>query len=284
MRFSVVIVNWKSGPNLARLLRSLAPVSDAFGSVIVVDNAQGEEKGEAVEAFGDARSPLRWLQMSANRGFAGGANAGIEETDGDWVLLLNPDIEVMQDSIRGLIRTACARPQAAILCGPLVSRDGSSQSDFQLRPLPTWSSVLSDALFLDEWRQLLRPSSLRGKQPAAPSTPCLVEQPAAAYWLLRRSAWKSIGGFDADFYPAWFEDVDFCKRLRQADWSILYLPDCPAWHQGGYSVDRLGRRRFLSIYYRNQLRYLRKHHPFAHLWLRWPVLAGMWIRMAAARG
>ena len=104
-----------------------------------------------------------------------------------------------------------------------------------------------------------------------------VEQPAAAFWVLRRAAWVSIGGFDEQFHPAWYEDVDFCQRLRQAGWKMLFYPDCEVWHEGGVAARELGHRRFTDIYYGNLLKYLRKHHPsYPFLWL--PVHLGVWIR------
>ena len=98
--------------------------------------------------------------------------------------------------------------------------------------------------------------------------------------MIRRQAWDELGGFDERFWPAWFEDVDFCKRLQLSRWRILFDANAGAVHIGGVSVDRLGRRRFTRVFYRNLLRYLRKHHPlsFPFLWL--PVQMGSLFRQA----
>src|SRR5207244_7100058 len=86
-----------------------------------------------------------------------------------------------------------------------------------------------------------------------------VEQPAAAALMIRREAYESVGGFDEQFYPAWYEDVDFCCRLKAEGWEIYYAPKAEFLHQGGYSVGALGSESFVRAYYGNQMRYARKH-------------------------
>ena len=80
---------------------------------------------------------------------------------------------------------------------------------------------------------------------------------AAAALALRR---ESFAGFDADFHPAWFEDVDLAKRMKDAGLVIRYWPAAVFRHELGSTVPRLGYGPFLQIYYRNLIRYLRKHH------------------------
>src|SRR5690606_5351472 len=77
---------------------------------------------------------------------------------------------------------------------------------------------------------------------------------------LRRKAFESVGGFDAGYHPAWFEDVDLARRLAAAGETIVYLPAATFVHRGGASVPALGYGRFLAAYDRNLARYLRRHH------------------------
>jgi GT2 family glycosyltransferase len=93
-----------------------------------------------------------------------------------------------------------------------------------------------------------------------PAAGTAVEQPAAAALALRREAFARIGGFDAGFHPAWFEDVDLARRLRQAGLPILYWPAATFRHRLGSTVAGLGYGPFLYVYYRNLVRYLGKHH------------------------
>ncbi len=275
MDLGVVIVNWNSGEYLARLLASLDPLLPELRSVIVVDNASQDASPQAASRF----PAVKLRRFPTNRGFAAAANQGISESDSKYVFLLNPDIEVRAETVRELYRRMEENQAVAIGCGRLVNPDGSSQDRFQLRPLPRFWSVLADALFLDE---LVKPFSRR-RAASAGRSGVRVEQPAAACWLLRKKAWSELGGFDESFVPAWFEDVDFCKRLQAGQWEIRWFPDLDFTHRGGVSLGTLKYSDFIYFYYGNLLRYLKKHHPLWHpvLWL--PVMAGSRVRMFLGR-
>jgi GT2 family glycosyltransferase len=106
-----------------------------------------------------------------------------------------------------------------------------------------------------------------------------VEQPAAAFWVLRKSVWDQLSGFDEDFRPAWFEDVDFCRRAVDRGFQLLWFPEWEAIHRGGISLDVMNYPRFVRIYYRNLLLYWRKHH-YRSLPLIWlPVKLGVLARL-----
>ena len=286
MDLSAVIVNWNSGDNLMRLLDSLAPMAGEFKEIWVVDNASSDSSLEALELH----SEVRLLAHTENQGFAGAANEGISRTSANVLLLLNPDVEVIPESVRRLHREIEGRPDAAIVCGSLRGPNGQSQNRFQIRPFPNWKNVLLDVLFFDELLGCLQASPDQEASEAAASRDPVpsqielgMEQPAAACWLLRRKAWAELGGFDTRFYPAWFEDVDFCKRIQATRWQVFYFPHLPLIHRGGISATRLGYPAFVRIFYRNLLKYLKKHHPYSYPVLWFPVHVGMWTRILLVR-
>jgi hypothetical protein len=113
-----------------------------------------------------------------------------------------------------------------------------------------------------------------------PEAGARVEQPAAAALALRREAFAAVGGFDAGFHPAWFEDVDLARRMKTAGLVLRYWPAAVFRHGLGSTVPRLGYGRFLWIYYRNLTRYLRKHHgPAWALAARAALVPGILIRL-----
>lgn len=271
MDVSVVIVNWNSGPRLQRQLDSMRGWIEGVCQVLVVDNASHDGS-----RLSHAEPWFEWVGLDSNRGFAEAANVGIERARSGYVLLLNPDVRVRERSLRRLVERLSASPSTGLAVGPLLGIDQRPQTAFQIRDLPTAWSVLRDVWFIDEVLSLL---GRRSKTPILTGEGgAEVQQPAAAYWLLRRAAWEELGGFDPRFRPAWFEDVDFCKRLREGGWRLLYFDDCPADHEGGYSLMELGRSRFISIYYNNLLLYLRKHHPGLWIGLWLPVKLGIVAR------
>lgn len=275
MDLGVVVVNWNSGRYLARLLNSLEPLFPDFRSVIVVDNASVDGSAEATSRYPN----VVLARLETNRGFAAAANHGIASSDSKYVLLLNPDMEIRAEIVRELYRRAEENPGIAIACGRLVNPNGSSQDTFQLRPLPGFWNVISDVLFLDE----IVKRGAKSRLPEADKSGVRVDQPAAACWLLRREAWAQLGGFDESFAPAWFEDVDFCKRLKGTLWEIRWFPDLELTHRGGLSLDTLKYADFLRAYYGNLLRYLKKHHPIWYPFVWLPVILGSRVRMLLGR-
>jgi GT2 family glycosyltransferase len=106
-----------------------------------------------------------------------------------------------------------------------------------------------------------------------------VEQPAGACLAVKRQAWDEVNGFDEGFSPVWFEDVDFCRRLRTKGWKIVYCPDAIFSHSGGHSVSRLAFRDRQSYWYKNLVRYFAKHHSRTQLAiLRVGVAVGLLLR------
>jgi GT2 family glycosyltransferase len=99
---------------------------------------------------------------------------------------------------------------------------------------------------------------------------------------IRRDVWASLGGFDERFFPVWFEDVDFCRRIRAHNWKILYCPAACFLHSGGHSVSRINIGDRQIFWYGNLLRYWRKHKsPAAVAALRVIIALGMGLRSFA---
>ena len=122
--------------------------------------------------------------------------------------------------------------------------------------------------------------SARKRHPAQRGDPVAVDQPAAAALLIRRDAFEEVGGFDEQFYPAWYEDVDFCRRIKAQGWDIYFAPKAGFLHEGGYSAEALGPERFVKSYYSNQIRYAHKHFGRAgSAAVRASIVAGMMARI-----
>ncbi len=271
MDLSIIIINWNAASHLRRCLDSISALVGIVDEVVVADNHSRDASPEEVRRV----QGVRLIENHTNRGFAAAANQAVQSTTSRFVLLLNSDTLISPESARRLHESILNEKGSAIACGPLFGEDGVPQTRFQFRELPTFFSVLGDVLGLEE---LLR--VLSKKPPLRMKSGWLADsvQPAAAYWMIRRSAWDELGGFDERFWPAWFEDVDFCKRLQPARWRILFKENAHAVHVGGVSVPLLGRRLFTRLFYRNLLRYLKKHHPYRFLLLWLPIQFGSLTR------
>lgn len=235
-----IVVHWHNEEPLAEL--TAAWPRDPRFELLVVDNGSSSPL---------ALGPARLLQPGRNLGFAGGANVGIAEARAPIVLLLNPDAVPEDGALDHLLAGFAACPGAAGLAPGMSGPAGESQYAWQLRRLPSPAELLLHALPLGGSQGGLR---------AEPAPGAPVEQPAAAALALRKAAVDAIGGLDAGFWPAWFEDVDLARRLAAAGHVLRYWPAARFRHGLGGTVPRLGYGPFLWIYDRNLVRYLRKHH------------------------
>ncbi len=269
---SIVIANWNSGRLLERCVKSLLEHA-ADCEVVVVDNASEDGSID----FPASIPSVELVRKLDNAGFAAACNAGWRLSAGESVLFLNPDTEALPGSVGQLAEALKRDPNAWAAGGMLIGPDGSPQENFNLRRFPTVASVAAEMFFLEEiwpgnpWTRKYRVSQI--------DTVSEVEQPAAACLMVRRSALECIGGFDESFAPAWFEDVDLCKKIHDRGGRILYQPAARFVHHGGFSLRRLGYLEFLKHYRSNQIRYFAKHHgPKAASRVRRLVITGMVLR------
>ncbi len=278
LRCSAIIVTYNSAAAISPCLEALAG-EDC--EVIVVDNASQDGTVRRVEEF-VAWHPVRLIANEENRGFAAAANQGAHETEADVLLLLNPDAIAEPGAVAALLK--CIESNGAGAAGgALLEADGQPARGFTFRRIPTLAALLCEVLLLNR----LWPGNPVNRRyrclDADYSQPQEVEQPAAACLAITREAWNSVSGFDEQFFPVWFEDVDLCKRLLQGGHKILYCPEARFRHSGAHSVGRLSFREQQLFWYDNMLRYARKHFSAGRVSvLRLAIVKGVLLRCVAA--
>jgi N-acetylglucosaminyl-diphospho-decaprenol L-rhamnosyltransferase len=167
--------------------------------------------------------------------------------------------------------------------GALLTSAGKPERGFTFRRMPTLEALLCEVTLVNH----LWPSNPVNRSyrclDADYSEPQEIEQPAGACLAITRTVWNETGGFDEDFYPVWFEDVDFCKRLLGRNKKIVYCPSARFRHSGAHSVGRLSFRDQQVFWYTNMLRYARKHFSRRQAGLlRAGIQVGMLLRSIAA--
>lgn len=268
---AAVVVSYESG---AQLPACLAALSGEVAEAVVVDNGS---RRPAPPALRRRHPEVRWIDNPDNRGFAAAANQGAAATAAEHILLLNPDCELLT-GLEALVND-CRREGVAGAGGLLVSADGSPQTGFCCRRLPTPRSLAFEALGVNRaWpsNPVNRRYRMLGLDPGSARE---VEQPAGAFLLLRRDAFEQVGGLDEGFRPLWFEDVDLCRRLLDAGYRLRFNPAAAARHAGGHSVGALSPEGRQRAWYGGMLRYAGKHFPpRAHRRVRGAALAGLLLR------
>ena len=248
-RVAIVIVTYNSAAEIAGCLASLRHQPDT--EVVVVDNASSDDTAAIVRSEG-----IRLIASSTNLGFAGGVNLGVRETSAPLILLLNPDA-LLLTGIGALIESM--QPPTGYAGGLLLGDDGLPQTGFMVRRLPTPTALAFEVLGLNRLfpgNTVNRNYRCKGIDPMAHG---FAEQPAGAFLMFTRQAWLEIGGLDESFMPVWFEDVDFCARLRLAGYRGEYVPAARARHTGGHSVSTISVEIRHKYWYGNLLEYAAKH-------------------------
>lgn len=247
---SVVVVSHNTREDLLRCLASLAQASVPL-ETLVVDNASEDGSPEAVERrFPD----VRVLRNAANVGFGPANNRALAEARAPFVLLLNSDAELRPGCLETLVGILRERPDAGIAGPRTLEADGAVQMSFGPELTP-WR----------EWRQRRLVAGVKARRPdalrRAAAAAAREHEPAwvsASCLLARREALAAVGGFDEGYF-LYEEDVDLCRRVRQAGWRVLFTPAAEAVHHLGRSVARDPERARLE-YQRSHLRYYSRHN------------------------
>jgi len=257
---SILIVTWNSERWIDRCLRSIPAACEGLDYEIVVhDNS------------------------SDNIGFAAGTNRAYAKSRGRYALLLNPDCELAPRALTQLFDFLESRPHIAAAVPLLVDENGEPQREFQLRRLPTLATFAAEVLLLDKVFPRNPATASYRYRDLDLTEPRKIEQPAAAAMLVRRSVFDDVGPLDEQFAPAWFEDVDFCRRLAERRKEIWVVPAAVVRHFGGASLEHMPPARFVEVWYGNMWRYARKWMGKGETeGLRWIIIGGMMMRCVAA--
>ncbi len=233
---SIVILTRHGPERLERCLAALARLPDPVSrELIVLLNGADED----VRATRDAWSTrVRVLESPVNLGFAGGCNRCATAASGQYLVFLNDDTEVETGWLQSLVEIAERDPRVGAVGSCVLFPDGSVQET---------GSII--------WRDGSIMSVGRGAHPESPRVSFIrqVDYCSACSLLVRREAWNAVGGFCEDYFPAYYEDVDFCLSLRALGYRVLYAPGSRVRHYGGGSSDR-GFRMFLNDYHRRRFR------------------------------
>jgi GT2 family glycosyltransferase len=253
-RVSILLVNFRAYTELTGCLASLEPLVNSDLEAIVVDH---DTDPAAAAALCERFPWARVIGVAENPGFAAGVNRAARAATGHYLLLLNPDSVVSSDLPRALAGWLDQHPRAGV-CGALVREpNGAVQASARRFPGVTTgfagrTSWLTRAWPRNVWtRQNLGPSLTQAREPT------VVDWVSGACMMVRREAFDAVAGMDEKFFMYW-EDADFCARVKRAGWQTVYNPLVEVVHLTGRSSVHV-RRAALIAFHRSAYRYFRKH-------------------------
>ena len=266
---STIIVHWNTPDLLAECLASVRAQNSAHvAETIVVDSSSSIG---AVQSLVESFDGVRLIQLSENRGYAAGCNAGFEVAKSEIALFLNADIELAPDATEAIAGCFGLNPRVGLVAPLLFNADGTLQSSGY--SFPGLANVASDLLPVPD---RLRGSRLNGRRPPGNYFhPYEVDYALGAAVAVRSEALSDIGGWDESF-GMYSEEVDLCQRLRVRDWSCLVEPRARAIHYGGASTAQRPAEMVTALWHSRGIYHSR--------WTNWPRrLLMRWLVNAATR-
>ena len=256
MDLSVIIVSWKVKEKLKANLNALFNSQGDFKfEVFVIDNNSGDGTSEMVK---NEFPQVTLIANSDNRGFAAANNQALKICLGDFILLLNPDMQVADNTLMNILAWVKNNPQATVTGCKLINEEGTVVRQVRRFPklfdqlavtlkLPHLSSrVINKYLMADfDYTRSAKVDSIRG-----------------AFFLINRANWQKIGGQNPPLlderYFIWFEEVDFCREVYRLGGEVWYTPAAECLDYVGSSFSQVKRGQAQKYFSDSMVKYFAK--------------------------
>ena len=267
MKLSVVIVSYNVRPFLTACLDSVRCALEGIeGEVFVVDNHSNDDSVEVV-----ARD-YSWVHLIINKenlGFSKANNMAIREAKGEYILLLNPDTVVAEDTLRGVVGFMDEHPETGGAGVRMHNGDGTLAPESR-RAIPTPFVAARKMLgFTKRYYMSYLPWDEAAR----------IEVVSGAFMMLRRKAIDQVGLLDEDFFM-YGEDIDLSYRLLKDGWQNWYLP-FDIVHYKGQSTEKSDFR-YVHVFYQAMLIFFRKHYSHLSFFFTLPVKVAIYFRASLA--
>ncbi len=279
---SIIIVSWNVADLLAACIDSIvstlssSKAQDLAVEIIVVDSASSDH---TISLLHERYPQVTLLAQKQNLGFSRCNNIGMEVAQGRHILLLNPDTEVQANALSDMIAYLDGNTDIGIIGPHTLNSDGTTQST--RRRFPT----VQLAFFESTWLQPYAPKSLLDHYYVTdePDNAVLdVDWVQGSALMLRREVYTQIGGLD-EGYIMYSEEMDWCKRAKNAGWRVVYLGTATIIHHGGKSSEQVIANR--HVYFQeSKLRYFHKYHGVAVAYLLRVFLLTTYLVQIAIEG
>src|SRR6185437_12163713 len=251
----IIIVNWNSGDYLEKCINSLFTTNNilSINKVFIIDNNSKDSSVNKIEL----NKRIKIIRNKVNTGFSKACNQGFQLSTSSYLLLLNPDTQLLNNTIADCVTFMNQNNEIDILGCQLLNDDGKITHSCSRFPTPL--GILSDSLGLSKIApSIFKPGIIMTNFDHKESR--YVDQLMGAFMFMRKSVFEKIGYFDERFF-VYYEEVDFSKRLAQKGGKSFFNADIKAIHTGeGTTSSVKGFRLFLNV--RSRLQYAKKHFNF----------------------
>lgn len=274
MDLSIIIVSWNVKDLLRENLKAIySNTQNLDFEVIVVDNNSADDTIVMVKTEFEQ---VTLINNSENKGFAAGNNQGIKIAKGDYILLLNPDMRVNNNTLSGMIAWMRKHDDVGVATCKLLKADGTiiphvrryptvwDQSAIVLKIAHLFPKLLDKYLWRDfDYSKEAEVDSVRG-----------------SFFMMPCEVVQKLGGLDERYF-IWFEEVDFCRQVKQAGYKVMYTPVVECIDYVGKSFSQVQRYKTQMMFTDSMLKYFKKWHlGWQSAWIQMirPIgLASAWV-------
>ncbi len=230
---AAIIVSWRTGPLLLSCIDAALSAED-IDEVVLVDNGNPREMRTRLINAAAGRKDFRIIWGQGNVGFARGCNLGAAQATSERLLFLNPDAVIRSGDALEMALTGERQARPWIVGARVVSADGTEQRGARRGPLTMWSAFV-------EMAGLTRLSGLHDsfrtvhyEKDPLPEGPAPVAAVSGACMMMRADDFRAMDGFDERYFVH-VEDVDICRRAREAGGDVVFTPHANVMHEGATS-------------------------------------------------
>lgn len=266
MDLSIIIVSWNVREKLKDNLRAIYESRNINFEVFAVDNNSHDKTAEMV------KKDYPQVKLIANRenlGFARACNQAIKQAKGRHILLLNPDMRVFDDTLSNMVSWLDHHEQAWVAGCRLI--DESARLIKQIRRFPALADQLAIILKLPHIFPGILNKYLRSDFDYSKSSP--VDSIRGGFFMIRKETIKKVGLLDERFF-LWFEEVDYCRRVKMAGGEVWYTPNAECIDLIGQSFKQVENMVKQKYFRDSMLEYFKKWRPAYEYWLlklAWPA-------------
>ncbi|PMH45949.1 hypothetical protein BCU68_09140 [Vibrio sp. 10N.286.49.B3] len=243
---SVIIVNWNSGAQLKKCVQSLINFGHDIGEIIIVDNNSSDDSMRMLPY-----SPkIKEIILEKNIGFGQACNVGAQSSSSPYLLFLNPDTYVLENTIKDSVEFLQKDSSIGVLGVKLFDDDKVSRSCARD---PSFFSLLSHSTGLS---RLIKKTGYHMQEWDHLSSR-YVDHVIGAFYMMPKNIFDKLGGFDPRFF-VYFEDLDLSKRVKELGFNIFYNANISAYHYGGGTSEGIkSTRLFYSL--KSRIKFTDKH-------------------------
>lgn len=255
MDLSIIIVSWNVKEFVSENIRSvLANAGNIKFEIFVVDNASGDGTADMVKTD---FPQVKLIANDYNAGFAKANNQAIAQSSGRYVLLLNPDMRILPGCLEEMIKWMDCHDNAGVAGCHLVKENGETVP--HVRKYPSLLDQLAIVLKLPHLFPKILDDYL--KKDFDYSKESEVDSIRGSFFMIRRGVIEKIGGLDERYF-VWFEEVDYCRRAKNAGFKVMYTPAADCVDYVGRSFAMLKRGKSQAYFRGSMLKYFKKWHPY----------------------